>query len=60
MSTEPVRITVDGETPYDVVIGRGLLGELRGLLGPRVAKVLVVHPRALGTTGEAVRDDLVA
>ena len=60
MSTEPVRITVDGETPYDVVIGRGLLGELRGLLGPRVAKVLVVHPRALRTTGEAVRDDLVA
>ncbi|NAZ74904.1 3-dehydroquinate synthase [Kineococcus sp. T13] len=60
MSTETVRIPVDGETPYDVVLGRGLLGELRGLLGPRVAKVLVVHPRALRTTGEAVRDDLAA
>ena len=60
MSTEPVRVTVDGEFPYDVLIGRGLLGELRGLLGPKVAKVLVVHPRALRSTGEAVRDDLVA
>ena len=56
---EPVRITVPGEAPYDVLIGRGLLGELRGLLGPKVAKVLVVHPRALRSTGEAVRDDLV-
>ncbi|GAA0289696.1 3-dehydroquinate synthase [Kineococcus aurantiacus] len=60
MTTEPVRITVEGETAYDVLIGRGLLGELRGLLGPKVAKVLVVHPRALRSTGEAVRDDLVA
>lgn len=58
--TENTRITVEGETPYDVVIGRGLLGELRSLLGPKVAKVLVVHPRALRTSGEAVRDDLVA
>jgi 3-dehydroquinate synthase len=57
---EPVRITVPGDAPYDVLIGRGLLGELRGLLGPKVAKVLVVHPRALRSTGEAVRDDLVA
>ena len=58
--TENTRITVDGESPYDVVIGRGLLGELRGMLGPAVAKVLVVHPRALRASGEAVRDDLVA
>lgn len=56
----PVRIAVDGEAPYDVLIGRGLLGELRGMLGPRVAKVLIVHPRALRSTGEAVRDDLIA
>ncbi|WP_369052256.1 3-dehydroquinate synthase [Kineococcus terrestris] len=60
MTTTPTRITVAGDTPYDVLIGRGLLGELRGMLGERVAKVLVVHPRALRTTGEAVRDDLAA
>ncbi|WP_432564874.1 3-dehydroquinate synthase [Kineococcus sp. SYSU DK003] len=59
-SESPVRITVEGDAPYDVLIGRGLLGELRGLLGPKVAKVLVVHPRALRSTGEAVRDDLVS
>lgn len=58
--TENTRITVEGESPYEVVIGRGLLGELRGLLGPKVAKVLVVHPRALRASGEAVREDLVA
>jgi 3-dehydroquinate synthase len=50
-----------GEPPsrdgYDVLVGTGLLGELGPLLtGAR--KVLVVHPRALRTTGEAVRKDL--
>jgi len=60
MTTETTRIPVAGDAPYDVVVGRGLLGELRGLLGEQVEKVLVVHPRALRSTGEAVRDDLVA
>ncbi|GAA2034713.1 3-dehydroquinate synthase [Pseudokineococcus marinus] len=54
------RITVAGERPYDVLVGRGLLGELPGLLGDGVRKVLVVHPRALRTTGEAVQEDLRA
>ena len=48
-----------GDQPYDVLVGRGLLGELPSLL-TGVQRVLVVHPRALRTTGEAVRDDLVA
>ncbi|WP_461024245.1 3-dehydroquinate synthase [Thalassiella azotivora] len=50
---------VHGEHPYDVVVGRGLLGELPDLLEGS-QRVLVVHPRALRTTGEAVRDDLAA
>ncbi|MGZ4613059.1 MAG: 3-dehydroquinate synthase [Kineosporiaceae bacterium] len=42
---------------YDVRVGSGLLGELPPLLeGAR--RVLVVHPRALRATGEAVRGDL--
>ena len=46
-----------GDGGYDVVVGTGLLGELAPLLeGAR--KVLVVHPRALRATGEAVREDL--
>ncbi|NHC46006.1 3-dehydroquinate synthase [Motilibacter aurantiacus] len=56
----PTRIRVGGEAPYDVVVGRGLLGELRGLLGDRVRRVAVIHPHALGATAEAVREDLVA
>ncbi|MEJ5915739.1 3-dehydroquinate synthase [Pseudokineococcus sp. 1T1Z-3] len=54
------RIGVAGEAPYEVLVGRGLLGELPGMLGEGVRKVLVVHPRALRATGEAVREDLVA
>ena len=47
-----------GPNSYDVVVGSGLLGELPGLLaGAR--RVLVVHPRALRTTGEAIRADLL-
>ena len=54
------RIRVEGDAPYDVLVGTGLLGELPGMLGEKVQRVLVVHPRALRTTGEAVREDLVA
>jgi 3-dehydroquinate synthase len=54
----PTRITVKGASPYDVVVGEHLLGELPGLLGSGVQRVLVVHPKALRATGEAVRDDL--
>ena len=55
-----VRVTVNGDRPYDVVVGRHLLGELPGLLGPDVRRVLVMHPASLEATGEAVREDLVA
>ena len=57
--SDPTRITVAGEQSYDVVVGHGLLCELAGLLGADVRRVLVVHPKALRATGEAVRDDLV-
>lgn len=49
---------VGGASPYDVVVGSGLLGELPGMLGTGVQRVAVIHPRALATTGEAVRQDL--
>jgi 3-dehydroquinate synthase len=52
------RISVGGD--YDVVVGRGLLDELPAMLGDGVQRVLVVHPRALGATGEGVREALVA
>ena len=59
MSASPVRVTVHGESPYDVVIGRHLLGELPAMLGESVRKVLVLHPAALATTADAIREDLV-
>jgi 3-dehydroquinate synthase len=58
---EPTVIKVSGTAAaenYDVVVGNGLLGRLPGVLGERVRRVLVIHPRALRITGEAVREEL--
>jgi 3-dehydroquinate synthase len=56
----PTVVRVEGPAPYDVVIGHSLLDRLPGLLGTGVRRVLVVHPRALRATGDAVREDLAA
>ncbi|HET8880473.1 MAG TPA: 3-dehydroquinate synthase, partial [Arthrobacter sp.] len=61
MSTESTVIKVTGHAAgdnYDVVVGRGLLAGLPALLGERVKRVLVIHPRALRLTGDAVREEL--
>lgn len=62
MSTDDATIIpVTGSTPentYDVVVGRGLLGRLPAILGERVRRVLVIHPRALRATGDTVRAEL--
>jgi 3-dehydroquinate synthase len=55
-----IRVGEGSDSAYDVVIGTGLLGELPGLLGSGVERVLVIHPRALRATGEVVRDVLGA
>jgi 3-dehydroquinate synthase len=50
-------IPVQAERNYDVVIGRGLLGHLpRMLIGSQ--RVAIIHPGALLTSAEAMRDDL--
>ncbi|WP_029089092.1 3-dehydroquinate synthase [Brevibacterium album] len=54
------RLEIGGGAGTQVVLGRGLLGELAGLVGPRAHRVLVVHPRALRQTGEVVREELSA
>ncbi|MFP5252675.1 MAG: 3-dehydroquinate synthase [Actinomycetes bacterium] len=58
MHDELTRLHVGSAAPYDVVIGRGLLGELPRMLGDGVQRVAVIHPRALAATGEAIREDL--
>lgn len=47
-----------GTDPYEVLVGRQLLGELANLIGDRARRVAVLHPEALAETGEAVRQDL--
>jgi 3-dehydroquinate synthase len=58
--TDASVLHVGGASPYDVVVGSGLLGELPALLGAGVQRVAVIHPRALAATGEAIREDLAA
>ena len=57
VTTIPVTGTQPQEN-YDVLIGHGLLARLPEILGPRAQRVLVVHPRALRSTGELVMNDL--
>ncbi|MFD4256712.1 3-dehydroquinate synthase [Streptomyces sp. NPDC058534] len=55
------RIRIDGTAgsdPYEVLVGRQLLGELGGLIGDRAKRVAVIHPEALAETGDALRADL--
>ncbi|MFF8944103.1 3-dehydroquinate synthase [Streptomyces sp. NPDC014864] len=49
-----------GTDPYEVLVGRQLLGELGGLVGPKAKRVAVIHPEALAETGDALRADLAA
>ncbi|WP_035840825.1 3-dehydroquinate synthase [Kitasatospora azatica] len=61
--TETVTIHVGGSAghePYDVLIGRQLLGELGALIGNQARRVAIIHPEALAATGEAIREDLLA
>ena len=58
--SDSTTVHVTGDRPYDVVIGRRLLGALPGLLGTGVRRVLVVHPAALATSADAVLEDLRA
>lgn len=59
MTEQMTRIPVGGPTPYEVLVGRGLLGELSPLLAG-AARVAVIHPPTLAVTAEAVREDLAA
>lgn len=50
-------ITVPGVEAYDVFVGRDILDSLTNHLGG-VAKILIVHPAALGAKAEALRTRL--
>ena len=52
------RIHVFGDSPYDVVVGTGVLGELASLLGRGVRTVAVVHDESLPAIAHPVRGAL--
>jgi 3-dehydroquinate synthase len=52
-------IRVGGADGYVVAVGNGLLASVPVLLGPRVAKVLIVHAPTLGARAEDLRRILV-
>ncbi|WP_020672665.1 3-dehydroquinate synthase [Amycolatopsis nigrescens] len=55
--TDPVRIKVNTDRPYDVLVGRGLLAELTEVVRD-ASKVALIHPPTLTTTAEAIREEL--
>jgi 3-dehydroquinate synthase len=58
MASESVNSTVihvAGDPGYDVTIGRDLLGLVADALGPRAAKVLIIHAPTLGAKAEVLR-----
>ena len=57
-ATAVTRVRVEGESPYDVVIGRGLLDDVLAAVPERAQRIAVIHPAALRATGEAVREAL--
>jgi 3-dehydroquinate synthase len=57
--SEPVRVRVGAERPYDVVVGRGLLGELTEQVRS-ASSVAILHQPTLAETAEAVREEFAA
>ncbi|GAA1693398.1 3-dehydroquinate synthase [Microbacterium sediminicola] len=48
-------ITVAGDNPYDIMIGRGIRSQLGDVLPPSAERVLIVHPPTLAAEAEALR-----
>ena len=51
-STEPTRIAVKAELPYQVLVGYDLLAEVPPLLGYGVQRVALLHPPTMIKTAE--------
>lgn len=52
------RITVAGVDSYDVLVGRGLLNEVRSTIPGGVQKVLLVHPLSLQASADVLSETL--
>jgi 3-dehydroquinate synthase len=58
MTGVTTRIEVGSASPYTVVVGHGLLGELRGMLGAAVRQVAVIYPSPLTRPARALQATL--
>ena len=56
MDNTVIRVTGDGG--YEIVVGRGLLGELPRLLGSTVQKVMLIYSQGFETSAEEIRTSL--
>ncbi len=52
------RIPVDAASPYEVLVGHDLLGELPALLGNSTRRVAIVHPISLAPLAKRIGDSL--
>ncbi|GAA2070112.1 3-dehydroquinate synthase [Microbacterium hatanonis] len=57
--TDLTTISVAGDAPYDVTIGRGILAGLGDVLPPDARKVLIIHAPTLAEKAEELRQQLV-
>ncbi|WP_211344826.1 3-dehydroquinate synthase [Klugiella xanthotipulae] len=55
---EMTTISVAGEHPYDILVGRDLVRALPDVLGNSVHQVLIVHPPTLGAAAARLREIL--
>lgn len=58
LSAEPTRIAVNASSPYDVLIGVGLLDEIVSSLSSR-RKVGIIHQPTLTATAEVIKQALI-
>jgi 3-dehydroquinate synthase len=56
--SEITRIEVTGQDGYPILIGRGLLGEIRPLIASTVQKILLIHPLALQNSADVLAEEL--
>lgn len=58
--TDTTVISVTGTSPYDILIGNGLLAGIAEQIGSKATKVLIVHAPTLGAQAAALRESLLA
>src|SRR5690606_27260190 len=60
MTSELTTISVGGDQPYDVFLGRGILAEISRALPREANKVLVIHPPTLADRAAILREQLMS